>query len=86
MSDISKCSNMECTLKGECFRYMVKSSHWQSYTHFTQEGGVCESYVPGGDCDGCKRVFRSEDLHHHFINLAPRQYCGECLRKSITEE
>jgi hypothetical protein len=31
MSDISKCSGLNCPLKEDCYRYTAPKSEWQSY-------------------------------------------------------
>lgn len=37
MSDISKCENLECPLKENCYRYTAPVGYWQSYADFKFE-------------------------------------------------
>ena len=47
-TDISKCSNNECTKKDTCYRVQLKADEYrQSYSCFEQKAdGSCEYYIP----------------------------------------
>lgn len=48
MADITKCAGFKCKQNRQCYRYMAKSSKWQSWSNFWQtvKDGSCEYFVP----------------------------------------
>ena len=39
MADISKCSNAECPIRLKCYRFIAKSSYYQSWSNFKYNSG-----------------------------------------------
>jgi len=56
-TDISKCSNNECTKKDTCYRVQLKANeYYQAYSSFKQdEHGNCEYYVPIKEIGNARR-------------------------------
>lgn len=45
--DICKCKNKKCKSRFDCFRYMSKSTQWQSMTTYRgTDKHDCENYIP----------------------------------------
>ncbi len=44
--DITKCTNWECTIKHECWRFVSPSSEIQSYSNFVEVDWYCEQFYP----------------------------------------
>lgn len=47
MADISKCNDVLCPSKNNCYRYTAPAGTWQSYTNFNREGDEvnCEYFI-----------------------------------------
>lgn len=45
MADITKCTNIECSLSHKCYRISAKNSIHQSFSHFTPNGNMCKYFL-----------------------------------------
>ena len=47
MPDITLCSNETCPINYKCYRFLAEpNKHWQSYSYFIPEDGVCKDFLP----------------------------------------
>ena len=48
MPDITLCSNETCPINYKCYRFLAEpNKHWQSYSYFIPEDGVCKDFSSG---------------------------------------
>lgn len=88
--DICKCNNKQCKQKYNCFRFMGKSTDWQSMTTF--EGGKnCENFMPfyvwktGDDKSLMLKDITDDHLKNIIIHLFERSHNTNYIRERDTK-
>lgn len=61
MPDITMCDNMECPLRGECYRYLAVPKNRQSWGHFEPRDGDCTMRIAVGNKANVRTVERADE-------------------------